>query len=108
MGKNRPNWGKGVRKDVLAAQNNLCAWCGEAIAGKFEVHHDFQGHKWHEIDKLLQSDSMKALGLSGDAKLRKWIYRDRRNLYAMHPSCHVQADRAQEEGRLIMEQVRKA
>lgn len=73
MGKNRPNWGKGVRESVRQSQSNRCAWCGEELNQPYEVHHDYRGHKWHEIDKMLESDDMDALGLSGNAKLRNQI-----------------------------------
>lgn len=108
MPKNRPHWGKHTRNLVRVSQDNKCAWCGEELQKQYEVHHDFKGHKWADIKKVLGSDDMKALGLSGDAKLEKWMFKDSRSLFAMHPKCHIEADKAQAEGKLIMEQVRKA
>ena len=93
---------------VAEAQGYKCAWCDKPLTRVYEVHHDYNGHKWADINKMLESDDMKALGLSGDAKLRKWIYRDSRGLYAMHPKCHIEADKAQAEGKVIMRKVEKA
>jgi len=110
MSGNRPSWQRGVRNAVKEQQGGKCAWCNKKLKGDFQVHHDYRGEKWAQIRKRIDSDDMKALGIDGavaDA-LKADMFHDTATLFAMHPDCHIEADKAQHEGRLIMERVRKA
>jgi hypothetical protein len=110
MATTRPAWRKGVRNAIKDQQGGKCAWCSEQLEGDFQVHHDYRGEKWSQIRKRIESDDMRALGIEGaiaDA-VKADMFHGADTLFAMHPDCHIEADKAQHEGRLIMEQVRKA
>jgi len=102
----RPSWKKHARQNVALKQDGKCAWCDKPLNRVYQVHHDYKGHKWADVNEIIESDDLKALGFDKDSikALRKQMYHDANSLYAMHPDCHIKADKAQLEGRLLTEE----
>lgn len=109
MPRTRPRWFDGFRKRVIAEQGGKCAGCGERITPETsELHHDFRGEGWASINHVAD-EVLPALGFDAEsiARFKRETYHHRASVEALHPSCHIKADRAMLQGRLTRERMRK-
>lgn len=106
----RPKWRGGFRKRVIMEQGKKCTHCGERIKPEgSELHHDYRGEGWAEINQKCD-EILPALGFDEETirAFKKEQYHHRESVEALHPKCHIEADRAMIEGRVNQEKRRRA